>query len=159
MLLLDVLLTIPSSLIGINSLWRSLDWLMKEAHVNHVKFNKAKCKILHLGWGNSWYQQTGWWIDCVMNRLSAALQTRTWGYWWMKKWLWAINVCSQPAKRAVPWAVPQVCPGRGRGFCLYSLLWRDLTCSPTFSSGAPSSRKTWTLKWIMRRALRMVRGL
>ena len=83
---------------------------------------------------------------CGMKGLRAALPRRAWVYWWMKNLTWATNVRSEPRRPTISWAASREAwpAGRRRGFCPSTPLWSDLTWSSASSSGAPSTRRTWS---------------
>ena len=94
-----------------HAIHRDLDRFEQWTQENLMRFNKAKCKALHLGPCNPHYQ-----YKLRDKRLSTALSKRTCEYWWMATWTGADSVPSQPRKPTVSWtASKEVWPaGRGR---------------------------------------------
>lgn len=74
---------------------RDLDRFERLAHVNIMKFRKESSAAS--GLGQSQILNTGW----VRSILRAALQRRTWVYWWMKSLMWAVVVHFQSWKPTV----------------------------------------------------------
>jgi len=64
---------------GRDAMQRDLDRLEMWACVNRVKFNKAKCKLLHVGQGNlkHKYRLGGEW-------LKSSPEEKVLRYWWMR---------------------------------------------------------------------------
>lgn len=108
------------------------------AHANLVKFKEAKCKGLHIDWGNPMhnYKTGGEWIKMQ------ALLRRIWGCWWLKNWEWASSVHLHTRKAIT---TSPLC----------SVL-QTSTLTVMSSSGHPDARKAWAAPEV---PIKMIRGL
>ena len=135
-----------------------LDRLEEWAHGNLMKFNKATCKVLHMGQGNHQYQHR------LGNELRAALRRRTWGYWWLKE-LDMTCQCALAAQKAscILGCIKSSVASRSREvilpFCS-ALVRPHLEFWDSIQLWSPQHRKDMDLlEQVQRRAKEMIRGL
>ncbi|KAK4833061.1 hypothetical protein QYF61_027723 [Mycteria americana] len=136
---------------GRDATQRHLSKLEKWACVILMRFNKTKCRVLHLGWGNP-SSNTG----CGMKELRAAVLRRTWGYWWMS-WQCALAV----QNTSILGCIERSMASRSRDMILplYSALVRPHLeyCVQLWS---PQYKKDMdVLERVQRRATKMIRRL
>jgi len=121
-------LLLPGSYHGKRDLDRHEWW----AQANLMKLNKAKCKVLCLGWSIP-STHTGW----VENGLRAVLRRRIWECQLVKDSTWASK-----ANHILGCIKRNVTRDWRRWLCPSTLFSWGPTWSTVFSSGAPSTRRT-----------------
>lgn len=107
--------------------------------MNIMRFNRTKCKVLHMGKGIPWYTV---WRDGEQSCWKRLVHSVG-----LKRWLWGNNMHSKPRKQTVFLAASKAGwpAGQGRWSPPSALLLWDPTWGAAPSSGVPSigSTRIW----------------
>ncbi|GAB0180716.1 cAMP-dependent protein kinase inhibitor alpha [Grus japonensis] len=127
------------SLEGRDANQRDLDRFEKWAHVNLMKFNKTKCKVLHMGQGNPQYQYR------LVNEGMESCPVEDMGVLVNVK-LNMSQKCELAALNSnhILGCIKRRVASRSRKVILPLYSHETPTWSTVSSSGVPSTRKTWT---------------
>ncbi|GAB0179840.1 cAMP-dependent protein kinase inhibitor alpha [Grus japonensis] len=141
---------------GRDAIQRDLDRLERWARANRMKFNKAECKVLHLGWGNPKhnYRLGREWIE-------SSLEKKNWGCWWMINHMsWQRALAAQKANCMLDCIKRNVTSGlREVILPLYSALMRPHLQYCIQLWGSQYKKDMDLLERVQRRATKVMRGL
>lgn len=93
--------------------------------------------------------------------LRAAVQRRTWGFWWMKSRTWANNGLSEPRRPTVSWAASKEewSAGQGKWFYCSTLPMWDSTWSIAFTSGVLTTTDVDQLEPVQSMGTKIFKGM